>query len=122
MLNSRTLENIKTADLSDVMDNPKKYGVPTFEEYARNRDKWIGKHDDQFAWIDKGTTILKKRISTQKYSIFGYRADSLEECERIANAEGCNISQLEIKPELTQDSAGQLILNVRMEKKIVIAS
>lgn len=71
----------------ELMENPNKFGAPTFEEFKRNREKYLGKpgHHDVFASIDRGSKNLSKYVKRHKYEILGFRTTKLEEIERIAS-------------------------------------
>lgn len=59
--------------------------APTFEEFKRNRDKFIGRPDDTLSNIDKGTHLLSQYVKRHIYEIAGHRCKTLEEVERIAS-------------------------------------
>lgn len=73
----------RAVENDDIFENPKKYGCPTFEEYKRNREKYLG-HYDMLGYIDKGSANLAKYVQKHKYEIEGYRFDKLEQVEAFA--------------------------------------
>ena len=93
--------------LDDVLENPNKFGAPTFEEFKRNREKYLGREDDKLAFADRGSTILRRDIKKHIYEIEGYRCKTLEEVERVASSQGIPLKQLDYKPELIQCGAGK---------------
>lgn len=72
---------MKRPDFTD----PHSFGAPTFEEFKRNRAKYLGKRDDTLSSIDKGTQLLSQYVKRHQYEIAGYRCKTLEEVERIAS-------------------------------------
>lgn len=94
--------------LKEVIANPKKYGAPTFEEFVSNREKWIGRDDDELISADKGSQeIFKKFIRKQIYKIKRYRSEKLEEVERIALSEGLQLKDLEYRVQMLPVGGGK---------------
>lgn len=74
-------------DIQDIMNDPNKFGIPTFEEtqrkYYNKRDRMYGRADERAAAIDAGDKALGLR---QKYYVEHcgrYRTDSIEQAERV---------------------------------------
>lgn len=87
--------------IEDLAENPNKYGMPTFEEFRKNKEKWMGRADEEIAAIDKGDPMLKCK---QRYFIESYRVDSLEQAERIAIDMGYDLFRdFVICPQLRPD-------------------
>ena len=94
--------------VDDLLDNPNKYGLPTFQEFAKNPAKWKQGVEELFEIVDKGSTELNRLIRKHEYRILGYKCDSLEEVQRIMNAEGIRLEDFEIKGDLHRETAGKL--------------
>jgi len=99
--------------IDDIMQDPHKFGAPTFDEYCRDRDKYQGRWDDTFSAIDQGSRLgLQNHLTRMKYEIDGIRCDSLEEVEKRAIDLGLDLSiamtngDLSFHPEV-QDQGGQ---------------
>lgn len=96
-------QDSRTWTVEDALANPHLYGIPSFDEYCRNREKFVGKDDDVLSSVDQGGVLLKNRTKKIKYQIAGHRCDTLEEIERIAKNEGIAIKDLQyaafIQPE-----------------------
>lgn len=104
-------------DIQDLIDNPTRYGVPTFEEFIKNKRKWMGSKDDVLASVDRGDHILKNTYR-HKYFVEGYRVDSLEQAERIALDMGFNLyDDFILDPQLKHDESGRLINEVSFRAK-----
>lgn len=71
-------------EFEDMMMDPRKFGAPTFEEFKRNRQKYLGRSDDTLSSIDKGSQNLARYVKKHVYEIAGHRCKTLEEVERIA--------------------------------------
>lgn len=94
--------------LEDLVDNPEKFGMPTFDAFRRNKEKWTGRYDDEIAAIDRGDPVLGIR---QRYYLWDgaadYRCESLEQAERIARDMGLNLHEdFVVDPQVKQDSDG----------------
>lgn len=89
--------------IEELAENPAKYGVPTLEEFVRNREKYQGRYDDEIIAIDKGDQNLGCK---QKYKVNGYSAESLEHAERLARDMGYNLFQdFIVDPQVRADSS-----------------
>ena len=104
--------------LEDLLNNPKAYGLPTFEEFAAKPEKWRQSAERIFEMVDIGSTNgLKNVVAKHEYEILGYKCNSLEEDERVAKNEGIALASLEIKPEILPQGGGKCNILVRFTKK-----
>lgn len=102
----------------EVLENPRAFGCPTFEEFKNARSKYVGKADDILASAEEGSTQFAKFVRKQKYIIKGYEAKTTEEVERIALNEGMVIKDLEYIPQMIEIGGGKWDVHVHvMEKK-----
>lgn len=104
------------ATLEEITLDPAKFGAPTFDEFVRNRERYIGRQDDLAIQVDKGSFMFKKDID-YRYYIEGYRCDSLESVESTANSMGLNWGQMEISPEWREGISGRTEMHVHFHKK-----
>ena len=91
-------DNMKDIDIHPG-EELRKMGAPTFQEFKKNREKWVGRDDDVLARADKGGNInrvTKKHI----YEIEGHRCKSLEEVERVAASKGIPLRELDYQPKV----------------------
>lgn len=106
------------ATLSDIVANPKKYGAPTFEEYSRDPSAY---RMDWAAVADNGSRLLSKNQVKQKYKIFGYVVDTIEEADVIASDKGFVLSEMTIHPELRDQGGQKYDVEVEFRPKVVIS-
>lgn len=90
--------------MEDLEVEAVKMGAPTFEEFKRNREKYLGRPDDHFGYIDRGAKEIGKYVQRHIYEIEGYRCKSLEEVERIAASQGIPLQELDYRPEIIPQS------------------
>lgn len=107
-------------DLDDLLDAPHKYGLPTFEEFAKNPEKYKGGVEQLFEVVDKGSNQLNRLIRKHEYRILGYKCKTLEEVQKIMNAEGIKLDEVTLVPELVRESAGKLTVIVEFKLKGVL--
>lgn len=81
----------------DTIDTIQKMGAPSFEEFKRNRDKYMGRPDDVLSSVDQGGTMLKGYMKKVRYELEGYRCATLEEVERVASSQGIELSDLDYR-------------------------
>lgn len=101
--------------IDEVMDDPNAYGIPTFEQFIRDKKKYMGSKEDVLESIDRGDPITKAR---HKYFVEHYRVESLEQAERIARDMGFNLYEnFVLDPQLVTDESGRLVNEVRFRSK-----
>jgi len=108
---------ITTESLEEVMDRPERYGLPTFDEYRKNEEKYIGRDDDSFREVDRGSDNLRRVVQRHIYEIEGYRCKTLEEVEKVALNQGIPLRELDYRPEMVQAGAGKYDIIVRFVSK-----
>ena len=119
--NDESLNYFENATLDDVYQNPHKFGAPTFEEFLKNREYYVGKEDEILETVERGSNTLGQVVITQKYQIEidgnVYPCRTLYEVEKIAKNEGIKLTALEIRPELINEGGLKAVLLVRFRKK-----
>lgn len=93
--------------------------MPTFEEFRKTKEKWMGRLDDEIAAIDRGDPLLGCR---QRYYVEDaggrYRVESLEQAERIAVDMGLSLFHDFITdPQLRPDGASGFFNEVTFRSK-----
>ena len=111
------IDNIEDVTWEEFSTNPEKYGFPSLENWAKEREKYLGRDDDILASADKGSDLLKRTVHRHVYEIEGYRCKNLEEVERVAKEQGINLKGLDYRPQLVQAGAGKYDIIVRFVAK-----
>ncbi len=101
----------------DLIRNPSKFGAPTFEDFKRNRSKYLGHEEDTLRSADIGSIVFKKGLKKYRYELEGYRCQSLEEVERVAKSQGIALSDLDYRPEFIPLGGGQAEMLVKFISK-----
>lgn len=102
------MESSYAESIEELAENPAKFGVPTFDEFRRNKEKWLGRYDDEVAAIDRGDHNLG---CPQRYYLWDgaeeYRVESLEQAERIAGDMGLSLHHdFIVDPQIQDDGPG----------------
>jgi hypothetical protein len=90
-------------EIDQLYKNPNKFGFPTFEQYAKNPERYIsqfrGRETESLDVVANGSSLAGLRKSTQDvvYKIFQYETRKLEEVERIARENGIDLRKLKFK-------------------------
>lgn len=111
------VDNLEDATWEELSANPEKFGLPSFDRWAAEREKFMGRDDDILASADKGSTTLSRSVQRHIYEIEGYRCKNLEEVERVAKEQGINLRGLDYRPQLIQAGAGKYDIIVRFVAK-----
>jgi hypothetical protein len=103
--------------IDDLLQDPKSFGAPTFEEYAKNPERWRKAADDIFAQVDLGSVLgLNKVVEKYRFKILNYKCDTLEEVEKVCKNEGWDIRKLEIHPEIVPLGGGKCDIEVTFKQ------
>lgn len=108
---------IEEATWDEFSTNPEAFGFPRFEDWEKQRHKFVGHDEDSLASADKGSTLLNRTVQRHIYEIEGYRCKNLEEVERIAKSQGIKLRELDYRPQLVQAGAGKYDVIVRFVSK-----
>lgn len=90
----------------DLIEDPKAYGLPTFQEFQKDRDRWLGKKDDIMSVLDQGPTSFRKDLKRIKYRVQGLEMKGLEEVETMLGDFG--YSTEEVADALYAASSGKI--------------
>lgn len=101
----------------EIMANPEAFGMPTFAEFAKNPEKWLGRDDDKLAWADAGSRALEKHVQRHIYEIEGYRCKTIEEVEKIASSQGIPLRELDYRPSVVPTGGGKCDILVKFVNK-----
>lgn len=110
----------ETEDMSDdVIMNPHKYGMPTFAEFARDPEKYLGRPDEVLALADEGCSILRKgkALRRHQYEIEGYKCKTIEEVQKVAAQQGIPLETLDYRPQVLPQGCGKFDILVRFVPK-----
>jgi hypothetical protein len=113
-------EKFRTAQVEDLLANPHKFGAPSFEEFARNPDKWRARKDHWFEAVDKGSQMIGSVVSKQKYFVEGVPCATLEKCEQHAKDLGLSIEDLEPRPQMHYMGGRDWEIHINWVKKNAI--
>jgi len=88
--------------------NPERFGIPAFDEFKKDPDKYRKRPDDLFASADASTQTFREVLRKQRYFWKNeYEANSLEEIERICREEGISYDSLNMCPAVVPVEAGK---------------
>ena len=82
--------------IEDLMANPKAYGLPSFEEFAKNPTPFRIRGDASMAILDRGPTSMRKDLGRVKYKINGVDIGSQEMAETAILDAGYTLADLEL--------------------------
>jgi len=99
----------RDTSFDDILEDPRAYGIPTFEEFRKNKSKYMRRSEEEVEAIDRGDPMLG---CFQRYYIEDNRGRrygpySLELIQAVAIDEGLNLEHDYIKdPQLRPDGQG----------------
>lgn len=94
-------------------------GMPSFQEFAANPDRWRGRTDEIFESAQNGSVLLKHMIEKHIYYFEHFRVEKLEHVERIISDEGLDPrTDVDMKIELREGSMrDKYVCHVRYTRK-----
>ena len=102
---------------AEVIADPTRYGLPTLAEYIKNpqywREKLLGKPDELFGIVDRGSESLSHHVKQHIYEIDGYRCKTLEEVDRVASEQGIPLNGLKCEAQVIPLGGGSCDILVK---------
>ncbi|NDD54407.1 hypothetical protein EBZ39_11125 [bacterium] len=114
---SDRLKQLSDATFDDIMQDPTKFGMPTFDEFAKNPETLLGREDERLTEVERGSVILGKTVKRYIYEIEGYRCKTLQEVERVALSMGINLKELDYQPQMETNTSGKFDIKVKFVSK-----
>lgn len=111
------IERLREIDVNDILADPHQFGMPTFDEFKKNPEKWLGRDDELLSSADVGCDRIKNVVKRHIYEIEGYRTRKLEEVERIAESQGIPLKQLDYRPQIIPLGGGYCDILVKFVSK-----
>ena len=107
--------------LEDLMENPEMFGLPTFEQFAANRDYYIKSwkmHDEAtFESADEGSVAFKKNTKEHVYHYGVYNSKKLYDIVKIVKNSGVNFKDLGYAVQEERTTAGKSIFHIKFYEK-----
>jgi hypothetical protein len=104
-------------DEVDLAKMAESVGFPTFDEYCKNPEKYLGRDDAALAEVENGSTQLNRTVQRHIYEIEGYKCRNLEEVERIATSMGIKLKELDYRPQVQTNTSGGVDIKVTFVSK-----
>lgn len=111
------MDRFKEIDINEIYENPKNFGMPTFEEFKKSPERWLGRDDAALSQVSEGGLEVKNQYRRQRYEIEGYTCDSLEQVEKIANSQGIPLKELDYRPQMIPQGGGNWDILVKFVSK-----
>ena len=99
-------------DINELLKDPKKFGFPTFSEYANNPDKYVFTAGERLGHIDKSTHAFRHLVQKHRYRLGAWNVDTLEEIERIAKNEGVDLLKCKLAPTVIRNPGGKVDIEI----------
>ena len=99
-------------DFDSLMKDPASFGLPTFEEFSKRPDHYVGKmrfrETETMDQLENGVrdSVLKRINKSVKHEILGYRVRTLAEVERIALDNGINLRDIKYRAAIIPMGGG----------------
>ncbi len=104
--------------IGDLLRNPKRFGLPTLEEFGRNRDRWLNAKDSAFDAIEDGAGRLLPKLKKHFYIVQlpdGTKikcGKSIEKAYEELRNHGYYVNEVTLVPELRDDHSTGIICEV----------
>ena len=101
MKNSAPAIDWSNVQIEDVMENPHKFGCPSFEEYMRERDKWTTREDDAMIMLTDGPKKFRNDLRKITFKIHGMEMPE-EHIERALGDYGYTLADIDVENRNSQ--------------------
>lgn len=90
--------DFQSATVEDLLEDPRKYGAPTFEDFRKGKYLKPQSEDDKMGLLDNGPNRIRKQIRKMKWIVNGFLCETAEDAEKVGASE--NIDMRKPLPEL----------------------
>lgn len=111
------MNSTRDDDLAEILESPTKFGLPTFDEFARNPEKYREAADELFKSADHGSDNIRKMVTKHIYFVEGIECKTLEMAERVIKEEGLKMSDMEMYPTIVPDVGLKCQIKVEFKRK-----
>jgi hypothetical protein len=112
------VQSLSEITVEDIIESPKKYGLPTLSEFILNSDKYIGKKDGILAQASNSSQMgLRKYITKQVYWVDHYKCYTEEEAEKVLLQQGYDLREVDMEGKLVPTSSNTCEVHIRFVKK-----
>ena len=106
---------------SDVMSDPTRFGLPTFDNFKKNPERYLGQVEDLLSCLEKGSEILGGYVRKHIAYVEGYRVRSYEEAQRVLRNMGIREDDIEWTANCVNMVAGKCDLEIKIFSKASFA-
>jgi hypothetical protein len=103
--------------MQDLMDNPKAYGLPTFDEYCKDPDTYRVGFKRLMTELELGPQSYRGQTREIHYWVGINRCKTPERAMDIMLDMGWDPRRIDPKIDTTTTTAGKLVFNVRFYQK-----
>jgi len=111
-------------ELDDIIDNPTRYGMPTFDEFCKNRDHYLKnwKLNDEavFDSADLGSVLNKKRTKEHWYYYGMHKSKKLYDCVKAIQDDGISFDDVTYIVAKEETTAGKFIFHIKFFPKEIV--
>lgn len=114
--------NTNEVSVQDILNNPHRFGLPTFEEFRKNSEKYKNNESKHLGMVENSSVNFKKLIKKQSYQFEGIKCNCLEHAQNVAADHGCNLFRdCDIHPQMLGDrESGYINIVVNFKRKGII--
>ncbi|OPZ23000.1 MAG: hypothetical protein BWZ03_00668 [bacterium ADurb.BinA186] len=110
--------NLSELTLEQLAADPKKFGLPTFEEFRKNPSAYKFDEEARLGTVDAGSVILRN-IKRHIYYVNGYKCDSLEKAQDVAKNMGFVLGSVNPEPDMQRSTDGRYEIHVHFKHPII---
>lgn len=100
--------------VEDIMEHPHLYGLPTFEEFCKNKSRWMKDPEEALVSIDAGDKNLRCK---QEYFVEKYKVKSLEAAAYLMIEMAGSVDAFKCDPQVVPSQDHESILRVTFLRK-----
>jgi hypothetical protein len=86
-----------TTTIEDLQANPQAYGLPTYQQFLKNRDLYLGRSDEQMIALSEGPQIGRKDLNKIKFQLHGVDLPNEESVEKALADHGYTLDEIDLE-------------------------
>lgn len=108
-------------DMDDLLRDPKKYGLPTFDEYCKNPDAYRNSVERLMKEVEQGLSGFQGGLGDRTYFVSHYKCNSITKAMEIMRELGWDPKRLDMKIDPDKGTAGRVNFKVTFYQKELVA-
>ena len=109
----------KTVTVEDIIRDPNAYGMPSFDQFRKDPDKFRDSEGARMGRLDQGSRVFNNLVEKQTYKYKKWETTSLEEFQRVLKNEGKDFMNMKLCPQVIPTKGGKCEIVIEVKDRIL---